>query len=156
VTRASSIALALALVAAGCRHPSKVGAAAVPEARTEGKGETSAQKGVPPRGGRPRVPASPKALLSEAEIGRIQDALRDRGYLGAHRRGALDDATTTALRKFQRQQDLAETGFPDRLTIQELGLDPERSYGKVSEEPKGEGSAGSGERDGKGAKGGGK
>ncbi len=140
------------LLAAGCRHASRTAPAeARPEqAEREKRGEAPAQKGVPPRGERPRVPASPKALLAEGEIGKIQQALEDRGYLGKERRaGALDDPTTTALRKFQRDQDLAETGFPDRLTLQKLGLDPEEAYGKVRDEAKGgEGSAG-GEGQGK-------
>lgn len=143
--RASAAAVvALALVAGACRHPRKVGTPAPAAEKERAKrGETSAQKGVPPRGERPRVPSSPKALLAEGEIGKIQQALEDRGYLGKERRaGALDDPTTTALRKFQRDEDLAETGFPDRLTLQKLGLDPEKAYGKVTEETRGEGSAG--------------
>ena len=97
-----------------------------------------------PAGARPRVPASPKALLAEGEIGKIQDALARRGYLEQHRPGALDDPTTKAIRRFQKDEGLAETGFPDRLTLQELGLDPEEAYGKVRDESKDAGSAGSG------------
>ncbi len=101
---------------------------------------------MPPRGGRPRVPSSPKALLAHGEIAKIQDALAGRGYLKSHRPGALDDATNEALRRFQRDEGLADTGFPDRLTLQKLGLDPEEAYGKVREgkgEARGSGSAGS-------------
>ena len=98
---------------------------------------------MPPRGGRPRVPSSPKALLAEGEIAKIQDALSRRGYLEKQRRpGALDDPTTKAIRSFQKDEGLAETGFPDRLTLQKLGVDPEDAYGKVRER-KGEGSEGS-------------
>jgi peptidoglycan hydrolase-like protein with peptidoglycan-binding domain len=139
-----AVAAGVALLLAACRHPSKVGTPAAPEAARQQRGEpTRAQKGVAPRGGRPRVPSSPKALLAEGEIGKIQDALARRGYLGEQRRpGALDDPTTRAIRKFQKDEGLAETGFPDRLTLQKLGLDPEDAYGKVRER-KGEGSAGS-------------
>ncbi len=146
--RAAVTAVAIAVAAAACRHASKTGPAgpAPEQAERARHGETGAQQDVPPRGGHPRVPTSPKALLAEGEIGKIQQALEDRGYLGKERRaGALDDPTTTALRKFQRDQDLAETGFPDRLTLQKLGLDPEEAYGKVRDEAKGgsgEGSAG--------------
>jgi peptidoglycan hydrolase-like protein with peptidoglycan-binding domain len=151
VSRSAAAAVAIAvLVAAGCRHPSKTGPIAEsPEQKEREKhGDTAAQKGVPPRGDRPRVPSSPKSLLAEGEVGKIQQALEDRGYLAKQRRpGALDDATTKALREFQRDQDLAETGFPDRLTLQKLGLDPEEAYGKVREK-KGEGSEG-GEGEGK-------
>jgi hypothetical protein len=147
-------AVAVALALGACRHASKVGAPAgdAGSASSERSGEPSrADKGVPPKGEVPRVPSSPKALLAKGEIARIQTALEDHGYLSAHRTGELDDATTTALRKFQRDQLLAETGFPDRLTLQMLGVDPEEAYGKVKE-PKdeqerkqtGEGSAGEG------------
>lgn len=127
---------ALALLVAGCRHPSKVGAPAEPgagQAREKAGEPSPAQKGVPPKGEHPRVPSSPKALLADGEIARIQDALSQRGYLEKHSRGELDDATTTAIRRFQRDERLAETGFPDRLTLQKLGIDPEAAYGKVRE-----------------------
>ncbi len=143
--RAAVAAVAFALAAAACRHASKTGSAGAPPEQAERAkhGDTAAQKGVPPRGEHPRVPSSPKSLLAEGEIGKIQQALDGRGYLGKERRaGALDDPTTAAIRKFQRDQGLAETGFPDRLTLQKLGLDPEEAYGKVRDEAKGEGSAG--------------
>ncbi len=143
MSRATAAGIVL-LLAAACRHPSKVGTPATSETAREQEGEPSrAQKGVPPRGARPRVPSSPKALLAEGEIAKIQDALAARGYLERHRTGALDDETTRALREFQVVEGLAETGFPDRLTLQKLGLDPEESYGKVRERQGGEGSEGS-------------
>ncbi len=141
--RRAAAAAAVLLAAAACRHPSKVGTPAPPEAARPRGEATGAQEGVPPRGERPRVPASPKALLAEGEIGKLQDALAQRGYLGKQRRpGALDDPTTRAIRRFQKDEGLADTGFPDRLTLQKLGLDPEEAYGKVRE-GKGEGSEGS-------------
>jgi peptidoglycan hydrolase-like protein with peptidoglycan-binding domain len=143
MTRAAAVTVA-ALLAAACRHPTRVGTPAAPhEEAAAKKGETPAQKGIPPEGARPRVPASPKALLAEGQIAKIQDALAARGYLERHRAGELDDATTKAIRTFQRDEALAETGFPDRLTLQKLGLDPEDAYGKARDEVKGEGSAGS-------------
>jgi peptidoglycan hydrolase-like protein with peptidoglycan-binding domain len=145
VTRAAAAAAVLALAA--CRHPSKVGTAAPGEPERAKHGETAAQKGVPPEGDRPRVPSSPKALLAEGQVAKLQQALDARGYLGKERRaGTLDDPTTRALRRFQRAEGLAETGFPDRLTLQKLGLDPEDAYGKVRDEVKG----GGGEKDGAG------
>jgi peptidoglycan hydrolase-like protein with peptidoglycan-binding domain len=141
--RRASLAAALALaLAAGCRHPSKVGdgagggAAGASERPKQGEEPSPAQKGVPPRGETPRVPSSPKALLAEGAIADIQEALEARGYLGRHRAGELDDATSTALRALQRDEGLAETGFPDRETLRKLGIDPEKAYGKVSEETK--------------------
>ena len=145
MTRAAAAALALALAA--CRHPTKVG----PEGAQGGGGRgneapAQAQGGVPRRGEHPRVPASPKALLAEGEIAKVQDALARRGYLAKHEQGKLDDATTVAIKKFQKDQSLADTGFPDRLTLQLLGLDPEDAYSKVREEKRNAGSAGAGEK----------
>jgi peptidoglycan hydrolase-like protein with peptidoglycan-binding domain len=82
------------------------------------------------------VPASPEALLAEGAVGKLQDALADRGYLGRHRPGELDDATSKALRRFQADEGLAETGFPDRETLSHLRLDPDESYGRGGDAPR--------------------
>ena len=61
----------------------------------------------------------------------IQRTLADRGLLG--RAPAPESSTTPtsrALRKFQESEELAATGFPDRETLQQLGVDPERAYGR--------------------------
>jgi hypothetical protein len=92
-----------------------------------------AEKGIPPEGGRPRVPAAPEALLAPGAVSEIQRALVDRGYLDAHREGELDPATSAALRAFQAEEDLAETGFPDRETLTRLGIDPRAAYGRPGE-----------------------
>jgi peptidoglycan hydrolase-like protein with peptidoglycan-binding domain len=127
----ATLLVALAIIA--CRHPQRASS-------PNGVGEEAAQKpeapdrpeekGVPPAPGRPRVPASPEALLAPGAVKELQHTLADRGFLGAHRAGELDDATARALRKFQESQQLAATGFPDRETLQKLGLDPERAYGR--------------------------
>ncbi len=143
MSRRAAAAGVVALLAIGCGHPSRVATPASPETAREQPGApTRSQQGVPPRGEHPRVPSSPKALLAPGEIGKIQDALAERGLLTSHRPGALDDATARAIRKFQRDEGLADTGFPDRLTLQKLGLDPEEAYGKVRE-GRGERGAGS-------------
>jgi hypothetical protein len=142
--RAAALAI---LLAAGCGHarkppPSQPSDAAARQAPAPagGAGEPdAAEKGVPPEGDRPRVPASPDALLAEGAVAEIQEALVARGYLARHRKGVLDDATTAALRRHQREEGLAETGFPDRETVRRLGIDPEEAYGRVREEVKGEG-----------------
>ena len=121
---------AATLLAAGCARTQRVSAPAAP-----GKAQAPAPApdargsgGVPPRGDRPAVPASPQSLLAEGAVARIQEALGDRGYLGQHRAGTLDAATSAAIRKFQGAQGLAETGFPDRETLAKLGIDPETAY----------------------------
>jgi peptidoglycan hydrolase-like protein with peptidoglycan-binding domain len=93
-------------------------------------------RGVPPRAGRPRVPAAPEALLAEGAVGRIQRALAERGYLEAHREGELDAPTSAALRRFQEDEGLAETGFPDRETLRRLHVDPEKAYGRAGDAPR--------------------
>jgi hypothetical protein len=95
-----------------------------------------AEKGVPPGEGRPRVPASPEALLAEGAVGEIQRALARRGLLGKHREGELDTPTSAALSRFQEGEGLAATGFPDRETLRRLGMDPEKAYGRAGDEPR--------------------
>jgi peptidoglycan hydrolase-like protein with peptidoglycan-binding domain len=79
-----------------------------------------------------RVPATPQALLGAQTLARLQSALARRGYLGAHREGRLDEATRTAVRRFQADQGLARTGFPDRETLSRLGVDPDEGRGEAS------------------------
>jgi peptidoglycan hydrolase-like protein with peptidoglycan-binding domain len=119
-------ALLAGALAAGCvkRHPK--------ERAAEQPSETArpAPRGIPPRAGRPRVPASPQGLLAPGAIGELQRALAERGYLAAHRRGELDEPTTRAVRKFQSDEHLAATGVPDHETLQRLGVDPDKAYRK--------------------------
>lgn len=126
--------LAAALALASCsrvRHAERP----APSPSTSGRAG-GAKEGVPPRAGRPRVPASPDALLGEEAVARIQRALADRKLLGEHEEGRLDGATSAALRKFQKEEELADTGFPDRETLRRLGIDPEKTYGKPEEKPR--------------------
>lgn len=131
MTRRVAAALLLALAGAACRNPQRAsspdprGDAQKPEAP-----DRQEEKGVPPEPGRPRVPSSPEALLAPGAVKEVQRALTERGILAAHREGELDDATSRALRKFQASEQLAETGFPDRETLQKLGVDPEGAYGR--------------------------
>lgn len=96
----------------------------------------SAGKGVPPRGASPRVPAAPDALLADGAVREIQRALAGRGLLRGHREGDLDAPTSAALRKFQADEGLAATGFPDRETVRRLGLDPEEAYRTSGQSPR--------------------
>ena len=48
----------------------------------------------------------------------------------------VDKPASAALRKFQAEQKLAETGFPDRETLRRLGIDPEQAYGRAGDEPR--------------------
>lgn len=137
--RALSAALWLAAslgLAAGCGGTRRVSAPAKPaEAKPEAP-DSKAEGGVAPGEGRPRIPASPEALLAEGAVGKIQEALARKGLLGEHRPGELDPPTSAAIRRFQADEGLAETGFPDRETLSKLGVDPEDAYGRAGDAPR--------------------
>jgi peptidoglycan hydrolase-like protein with peptidoglycan-binding domain len=98
------------------------------ESKQEQGGSQRATKGrVPPREGRPAVASTPEGLMNPGSTRRIQEALRSGGYLDEVS-GELDPATSAALRRFQRDHDLAETGAPDRETLRQLGVDPKEVY----------------------------
>jgi peptidoglycan hydrolase-like protein with peptidoglycan-binding domain len=137
-TRGLALVAALALLA-GCSQVRQVGK---PEAGTrqdspEAAGEAAPKKkkAVKAAPGRPPVPATPNALLDDGAAGEIQGALADRGYLASSTRdGRLDGATAAALRRFQEDEGLAATGFPDRETLRRLGLDPQQAYRTTKDE----------------------
>jgi Putative peptidoglycan binding domain len=128
--RATAIAASLGMAACGgTRRAAEEDAPAASQPKAEAPDRPS-DRGVPAEGGRPEVPAAPEALLAEGAVGKIQEALVDRGLLGAHRRGELDEPTSRALQKFQEQEGLAMTGFPDRETLSRLGVNPDEAYGR--------------------------
>jgi hypothetical protein len=142
-TRAAAVAAAL-LAAAACRRTKQVRESEQqPERKAEAKpGERGG--GIPAKPGRPPVPAAPQGLLAEGVVARVQRALADRGLLGEHREGELDAPTGAALRKLQAQQGLAATGFPDRETLKELGIDPEHAYVREEDRRREKGEGGGG------------
>jgi Putative peptidoglycan binding domain len=128
--RARTLA-ALAASALACSHVHRVSSPAKGAAQGEAQAqqpETKRGVGIEKRGERPPVPASPQALLAPDAVAKIQDALAGRGLLREHRPGELDAATSAAIEKFQREEHLASTGFPDRETLQRLGIDPSTAY----------------------------
>ncbi len=133
---AATVALLAALAACShVRHVPKEEQPKEGQAKEE-RPESPAAKGAPPAPGRPPVPAAPEALLEQGAVGEIQGALSRRGLLKEHREGELDAATSAALRRFQRGEGLAETGFPDRETLRRLGIDPEQAYGREGDRPR--------------------
>jgi peptidoglycan hydrolase-like protein with peptidoglycan-binding domain len=74
----------------------------------------------------PKLPASPEDLLVSGGPAKLQKALADRGYLDEPLSGKLDDRTSSAVKTFQGDHQLAQTGVPDRETLITLGLDPEK------------------------------
>jgi len=118
------------------RAMSKKGTAA-PKARTpSGRGLQDTERVqpdlrcAPEMPGRPPLAASPGGLLVPGAVERIQEGLAARGYLDlrAAKRGEIDDATASAIRKVQSDQGIARTGFPDHETVRRLGLDPDRLF----------------------------
>jgi hypothetical protein len=126
--RAAVILAALAIAGASCRHAHK----AAPPEPTAGGGQGG---GLPPSPRKPGVPASPSGLLSRDATVELQRKLAADGLLGAHREGEIDDPTSAALQKYQARHGLASTGFPDRATLMQLGIDPEKAYAKARAEP---------------------
>jgi hypothetical protein len=62
-----------------------------------------------------------KSLVLYAEVvTRIQQRLKLRGLFAPEPNGRYDADTTAALRAFQRDQQLPETGLPDQLTLAKL------------------------------------
>jgi peptidoglycan hydrolase-like protein with peptidoglycan-binding domain len=110
----------LAALMAGCAHSTDVGQ------------ERSSARTQPEQGERP-VAARPQQLLRTGGVSQLQSALAARGYV-TPRNGTLDDRTSQAIEKFQRDHDLAPTGKPDLATLDKLGLDPARvlRYGSTA------------------------
>jgi peptidoglycan hydrolase-like protein with peptidoglycan-binding domain len=131
VTGTLRVALALAAacaVACQTRHVQREREQQEKPSQEDGRGGPEVKAGP----ARPPVPAAPQTLLAEGAARRIQEALARRGYLEAPRSDALDDATAGALRRFQREEGLAATGFPDRETVRRLGIDPTEVYRDAS------------------------
>ncbi len=107
-------------------------------ARAEERGEGDrddaingeAQAGVPRGEAEPRIQSNPQAMLGRDTIARLQRELGRRGLLSRHEEGTLDVPTRDAIGRFQQQQGLAATGIPDRQTLIDLGVSPERAYGR--------------------------
>jgi peptidoglycan hydrolase-like protein with peptidoglycan-binding domain len=147
VSRRAAGLVAALLAAAACSRTQQV-------RESERKAEEAPEEGgsgagLPPEPGRPRIPASPQALLGEGAVGELQRALAGRGLLRGHREGALDGPTAAALRRFQAERGLAATGFPDRETLKDLGIDPEGAYLDEGDRRRTEGEDGGGRRQGR-------
>lgn len=96
------------------------------EAHGEAKSESEPHAAPSPRDTNPPpLATSPAGLLKPGAAERIQSALTERGYLAAQERsGKLDSPTERALRAFQHDNHLPETGTPDDSTVGKLGLSP--------------------------------
>lgn len=91
--------------------------------------ETRPPDSTPPSSSRPSVSRPPAAtaepalpLSSPEMIRRAQTALRDKGYYEGQIDGVFGPRTSTALRAYQREHKLAETGRLDPDTARSLGI----------------------------------
>jgi len=137
--RGICLGLALALGGLGCAHTRTTDASSVseppkgaspptdrPPARAhEDSGAGSRTASGTGSGTAIPVASSPEGLLAPGGEQHIRDKLVERGYL---KKGDESQSTTAALRKFQQQRDLPETGIPDHETVKALGLDPNRIF----------------------------
>ena len=123
------LGLALALSGLGCAHTKTTDATSVSEppkgaSPPSDRPPAKVHQGAETSGGIP-VASSPEGLLAPGGEQEIRDKLVDGGYL---KKGDDGQSTTSALRKFQKDKDLPETGIPDHQTVRALGLDPQRVF----------------------------
>ena len=71
---------------------------------------------------------APEDLLRPGAVHSIDQALMEKGYLSPNSRQTLDPPTRDALARFQRDNGLAATGFPDAETLRKLGFSPDKIY----------------------------
>ncbi len=84
----------------------------------------TAARAVTPKteAGHPPLAASPDELMRPDAVGKISQALAAKGFLSGN-----DPSSTEfleAVKKFQRSQGLAATGFADHETLMRLGINP--------------------------------
>lgn len=67
--------------------------------------------------------AASQRKLSPDQIKQVQEALEQKGFHVGRPDGVMGRDTTQALSSFQRQLNLKQTGQPDDLTLQALGVE---------------------------------
>jgi peptidoglycan hydrolase-like protein with peptidoglycan-binding domain len=81
------------------------------------------------------LPATPSSLVTADAARQLKEELRNRGYLEKPSQGPdLDAATSNAIRKFQQEEGIAATGFPDQETLRRLDIDASSAYRSAPEE----------------------
>jgi hypothetical protein len=125
-------------------QPKQAPAKQVPAKQTSAKqsasksvpGKAVQAKGVPPKTSPVhtavvRRPAAPRYYYQTQptpdRYKEIQQALADRGYFSASPDGTWGASSVDALKRFQHDQNLAEEGKIDALSLTALGLGPKRS-----------------------------
>ena len=107
-------------LALGCGHTHTV---ENPAPAPESAGTHPSKSAHPGEGTGAPVATSAGALLAPGGAAEIRRKLKDDGLLKQD-----DESTEAALRRFQGQHDLPETGVPDHATVAKLGLDPNKIF----------------------------
>ena len=142
VELAAACALVLIL---GCAHASDTGKTAdvkdatAPRSSDAVRSKKATSK-TPP--GQPPLAASPSELMQAGAQKKISQALKGKGF--ADRDDLTGEQLSAALRKFQRSEGLAATGFADHETLLRLGLDPKEVDTSLEAGKGGSGTEGSG------------
>jgi len=101
------------LLATDCAHSTQTGKAEVKDAA-----KVTAK--TPP--GHPPLAASPAELMEPGSQRKVAQALKGKGLVQSEE--VKGEQLSSAIRKFQKSEGLAETGFPDDETLNRLGIDP--------------------------------
>ncbi len=78
---------------------------------------------------------TPEDLLRPGAVHSIEQALMERGYLAPNTRRTLTEADQDAIARFQRDNGLPATGYPDESTLKKLGFDPAKVFLQPQEVP---------------------
>jgi peptidoglycan hydrolase-like protein with peptidoglycan-binding domain len=76
--------------------------------------------------------AASQRKLSPDQIKQVQEALDQKGFHVGRQDGVMGRDTRQALSSFQRQLNLQQTGQPDDLTLQALGVNANGTTGEAT------------------------
>ncbi|MBS1872508.1 MAG: peptidoglycan-binding protein [Acidobacteria bacterium] len=136
--RPKSAAVAKAPSKGAAKAPSKVVAKASSKGVAKAPARTAAHKGAASRAKSTHVVAKKAPVRrgpmypSQDRYREIQQALADKGYYQGSVNGAWGPESTDALKRFQKDQNLSDSGRLDSLSIIALGLGPKRNLSSRS------------------------
>lgn len=117
--------LPLILLLAACSHSRTTSDS--PKAAAEKKAEGTDEK--------PKASATThatstttKEMFKKDGLKKLQSALANKGNANVKETGVLDARTQTALKAYQKQEGIAETGMPDYEVVRRLGLEPDEVF----------------------------
>ncbi len=136
--RPKSAAVAKGPSKGAAKAPSKGGAKASSKGVAKAPARTAAHKGSASRAKSTHVVAKKAPVRrgpmypSQDRYREIQQALADKGYYQGSVNGAWGPESTDALKRFQKDQNLSDSGRLDSLSIIALGLGPKRNLSSRS------------------------